>query len=162
MITISRVKEIAIEKGYRILKVLQYGPKTADECSPFGDDSSPLAGMSAIFANTGEAGEPVIIGYLNKNQLAKPGEKRFYSLKDNGDLSFYVWLKKDGFLELGGNQKNLVRFQELEQGLLQQDTQINAELAKIALSVASVGVVYVPGVIQTQITSAKIEEIKCL
>lgn len=162
MITLAKVKDSAVEKGMRILKVLQFGPKTADECSPFGEDSNPLKDMTAVFAKTSEAGEPVIIGYINKNQLAKVGEKRMYSLKEDGSISSYIWMKNDGKMELAGNTDNIVRFKPLEQGLHQQDALIMAELAKIATALAAVGSVYVPGTVQTQISPAKVDEIKCI
>ena len=38
--------------------------------------------MVAIFAETSNNSEAVIIGYINKNQVAGPGEKRIFSLKD--------------------------------------------------------------------------------
>lgn len=161
MITLARIKDIVIEKKQRVLKVIQYGTKTADECSPFGDDSSPLENMTAVFANTGESGEPVIIGYINENQLAEPGEKRLYSCKENGDISSYIWLKKDETIEIGGNQHNITRFTPLETGLHQQDTAINTELAKISGLLSGIGLVYVPTAITTNISQAKADDIKC-
>ena len=116
MITLSIVKENVIQAGKRILKVVQYGTKSADVVSSFGDDSAPLKDMIAIYANTSENGDNIIIGYLNKNQISKPGEKRIFSLKSDGSLSFDIHLKTDGTCEIGSDVDNAVRFSKLEQG----------------------------------------------
>jgi len=68
----------------------------------------------AIFAETSNNAEPVIIGYLNKNQIAGPGEKRIFSLQPNGELSAYIWLKNNETIELFGSEDNLVRYSALE------------------------------------------------
>lgn len=162
MITLSTFKSAVIEGGQRVLKVLQFGAKTADECAPFGDDSSPVPNMTAIYADTSEAGEQVIIGYINSNQLAKTGEKRLYSLKEDGSVSFYLWLKNDGNLEVGGDNDNLVRFKPLKQGIDKSDALINAELVKISAAIVGLGGSYAPSDISTDILNSKINEIKCL
>lgn len=162
MITLATIKSAVLNNGQRILKVLQFGAKTADECAPFGDDSNPLANMTAVYADTSESGEPVIIGYINNNQLAAAGEKRLYSLKNDGTVSFYAWLKNDGTMQLGGTVDNLVRFAPLNTALVQQNVLINAELAKISAAIAIAGGSYTPGTVSTDITASKINEIKTL
>ena len=160
MISISKISSSIIEKGYRTLKVLQFGPKTADECAPFGEDSNPLKGMSAIFAETSVEGEPVIIGYLNENQLAGVGEKRIYSLKEDGSVSSFIWLNNDGKIQLNGNVDNVVRYSKLEDAISLMDTSINAELAKIAQAILILGGSYIVKPIQTNISAAKIDDLK--
>ncbi|HMI03736.1 MAG TPA: hypothetical protein VK541_14730 [Pedobacter sp.] len=162
MITYSTVKSTLIEKGTRILKVLQFGAKTADECAPFGDDSNPIANMTAIYAETSTVDEQVIIGYINTKQLAAPGEKRLYSLKNDKSISFYVWLRNNGILELGGDDHNLVRFEPLNQGIAAANGEINTELQKIQTAIIGLGGAYTAGHISTDIDAAKINEIKCL
>ena len=162
MITLAKTKSDTVKLGKRILKVFQYGAKTANECSPFGDDSNPIANMTAIFAETGEKGESVILGYINEHQLAKTGEKRLYSLKEDGSLSFYLWLKNNNTLEVGGNSDNLVRFTPLEEALMAQNAAINQELATISAAILPLGAVYVVTPVEIDITGSKIEEIKCL
>ncbi|MFN0254517.1 hypothetical protein [Pedobacter ureilyticus] len=142
--------------------MIQFGAKTADESAPFGDDSSPLSNMIAVYADTGEIGEPVIIGYLNEMQLAKPGEKRLYSLKSDGSLSFYAWLHNDGTMELGGKVDNLVRYIPLSTGLAKHNTELSAELAKISLAIGSLGGSYTPGAVTMDVSGSKINEIKTL
>lgn len=162
MISFSTFKSAVIDAGQRILKVVQYGAKTAAECMPFGDDSNPVANMQAIYATTENIAEPVIIGYLNTQQLAGVGEKRLYSVGADGSVSFYAWLKNDGTLQLGGDVHNLVRYAPLNIALQQQDTAINAELAKIATAIGLLGGSYTPNEVSTDISGSKINEIKCL
>lgn len=114
ILTFSKFKEAVIQQMRRVLKVEQFGIKTAAEAMPFGDDSQPLKDMVAILGDTSNNAEPVILGYINKNQIAGPGEKRLFSLDSDGNLATFVWLKSDGSIEIGGNTKNMVRYQELE------------------------------------------------
>lgn len=162
MITFSIVKEVIIEKLKKTLKVEQFGVKTADVISDFGDDSSPLKDMVAVYANTSEVGDSVIIGYINGNQIAQAGEKRIFSLKEDGSLSFAIHLKNDGTSEIGGNTDNAVRYSKLNLALQSEVNKINAELAKIAISIGAVGGSYVPTAITVDVSAAKIEEIKVL
>lgn len=116
MITKSKIKEVLIQSGYRILKVVQYGVKTVDVATPFGEDSHPLKDMTAIFAETGRDGQPVIIGYVHKEKIADIGEKRIFSLKEDGTLSSYIHLKNDETINILGDEDFAVRFTELESG----------------------------------------------
>jgi len=161
-ISFSTVKEAFLQRGTRILKVIQYGAKSASEAAPFGDDSNPVPGLTAIYADTADVGEPVIVGYINTKQLADTGEKRLYSLKADRSVSFYLWLHNDGTMDVGGTADNLVRYTPLNTGLQATMAQINTELAKISAAVAVAGGTYVPGTVSTAIGESKIEEIKCL
>ena len=161
MITFSKVKESIIET-YRSIKILQFGAKTADACASFGDDSSPLKDMIAIYAETSNISEPIIIGYLNKNQIALPGEKRIFSLKSDGDLSTFIHLKADGTMEIGGGDDNIIRYTPLNLAISKTDANINIELGKIATAITSIGGAYVPNSINTDISNAKIQEIQTL
>jgi hypothetical protein len=66
--------------------------------------------MVAVYSNTGEMGQSVIIGYLYKGAIAEVGSVRLYS--ENG----YVHLRANGNLELLGTAKHMVRYEELETG----------------------------------------------
>lgn len=160
MITFAKFASAVIDAGKRILKVEQFGAKTANEAMPFGDDSQPLADFIAIMADTSNIGEPVIIGYINKNQVAGPGEKRLYSLKGDGSESAYIWLKNNETLELNGSAHNIVRYTPLKAGIDAKDALIVAELAKIATAISSLGGVYVPGNISTDISNSKVDNVK--
>src|SRR6478609_7913739 len=119
-INIAKVKSTAFDRLFRrITKVLRYGKddsQTGLEAEPYGIDSNPIAGMDAIYAETSDIGRKVIIGYIGKDKLAAIGETRLYSTDEDGELKFFVWLKNDGTLQLGGNTKHLARFEELETG----------------------------------------------
>ena len=158
--TFSIVKESIIKNAKRFLKVVQYGAKTADVVADFGDDSSPLKDMIAIYSRTAIVGEEVIIGYLNTNQISKPGEKRIFSLMPDGSLSFDIYLKNDGTCEIGGKVDNAVRYMAMDTALQQQVNEINAELIAISTAISGVGGVYVPTPITLDMTPSKIVEIK--
>jgi hypothetical protein len=119
--------------------------------------------MVAIYSETGEKGKTIIVGYINKNQLADVGETRLYSTDETGLLKTYCWLKNDGSIELGGNTNNLVRYIPLNAGLQAEVNLINAELVKIAAVLNSL----IPGSytvlpIQIDISTSKIDELKTL
>ena len=162
MITTSLIDSTAIDNGQRDIKVDQFGAKTADESAPFGDDGNPLKGMIAIYAETSEVGEPVIIGYINENQLAEPGEKRIYSLKSDGSLSTSVWLKNDGTMEVAGNADNMVRYAKLNTALQLTITNLNAELIKIQSAIVALTGVYTRADVGLDISASKIKEIKTI
>ena len=159
MITYSKVKE-SIINSFRSIKVLQFGAKTADVVAPFGDDSAPLKDMTAIYAETTNVGESIVIGYINKNQIALPGEKRIFSLDSSGNISTYIHLQTDGSMHLGGNTDNVVQYTPLVSGLVANDALINAELTKIATAISTLGGSYVPTPVSTNITLAKVDGVK--
>lgn len=162
-LTYCKTKEFSISQGQREIKVFQFGTKTATEVSSFGDDAVPLKNMTAIYGNTSEIGENVIIGYINTNQIATEGEKRVYSVNPNtGDLSFSIHLRTDGTCEVGGNTDNAVRYSPLNTAINGLDSAINIELGKISAAIASLGGSYVVTPITTDISSSKINEIKTL
>ena len=109
MITNATVDSTSTEDGMRMIKVDQFGAKEPYECAPFGFDSNPVKDMTAVYADTSENGEPVIIGYINENQLSDIGELRLY----NSNKS-YIWLKNDDTIELNGNSRTIVAFIDLK------------------------------------------------
>ncbi len=173
MISLSKYFSSVIDNtGRRIFKVLNgfYGAATADQVAPFGDDSCPVKGMDAMYATTGSDELPVVIGFINFNQLAAEGEKRLFSLKkiqnEDGSVTyveaFYTWHKNDGTYELGGDIDNAVRYQKLDDGLQAEVNLLNAELTKIQVAISSLGGAYAKGNITLDIGQAKINEIKTL
>lgn len=161
MIYFSKFSDFVIEKGKRVLKVLQFGAKTADECLPFGIDSVPVKGMSAIYAETSNDSESLILGVINESQIAENGETRFYSMDLNKVIKSVIYLKKDGTIEFNGNTYSMVRFEPLKNGLQNSDLAINTEFTKIAAAInAIVPGSYVPIPIQTNIDLSKSEKNK--
>ena len=160
MISFSKFKEFVIENGKRILKVEQFGIKTADEVAPFGVDANPLKDMVAIYSDKTNASESVILGYIDKNKIVDSGEIRLYSLDANKALKSFIWLKNDNSIEFNGNTYSMVRFEPLESGINAKDNLINIELGKIATAIGSLGGVYTPALISTNISTAKNEDLK--
>lgn len=122
-----------IDQGRRLVKFLRFGKsdvQTALQVAPYGIDSNPVKDMVAIYAPTQQKGETVVIGYINKNQLANVGEFRMFSTDENGTLKFAIYLKNDGTVEIGGNTKNMTRFQELESGFNELRSDFNAHVQK--------------------------------
>ncbi len=112
----------------RIIKFRRFGKsdvQTSPQVAPYGTDSNPIKDMIAVYSATSEKGETVIIGYLNKNQLADIGEHRTFSTDEDGNVQFFVWLKNDGTLQLGGDSKHLARFEELKSGFDQLKDDLN-------------------------------------
>ena len=158
--TFCKYKSFEIQQGKRILKVEQFGIKTASESLPFGIDSCAIENMTAIYVNTSNDAESVIVGYINKNQVAQAGETRLFSVDGSGSVVGYVFLKNDGTLELNGNTYTSTRFEPLKTCLNAQDNLINIELGKIATAISGLGGVYVPGTVTTNIDNAKSEDVK--
>jgi hypothetical protein len=160
MVTLSKVKDTFVEKSKLIIKVLQFGAKTAKQVNPFGIDANPLDNYTAIYSDTSNAGESLIIGYINKNYITEKGEIRLYSLNDEGEVQAYAYCRKNGVLELNGSEFSAVRFENLQTAIQNQNSLINAELVKIASSISDIDGVYVPGTISTNLTSSKSPAIK--
>lgn len=168
MITWSKFHSATFDEAkHRILKIFQFGTKTADECMSFGDDSVPPQGWDAIYCETSNDDAPVILGYINTNQLAQAGEKRFYSIHTDPitgatSQAFYTWMKNDGTYEIGGAVDNLLRYDKLNIALQAHISKLQTQLTLIATGIATGGGSYTPGDISLDISSAKIDEIKCL
>ena len=158
----------------RLIKVRVLGVtdiRTAFETNAFGIDSNPIKDMRAIYAETANKGERVIIGYLNKNQLAAVGETRLFSTDANGNIKTYIWLKNDATIEIGGNTKHMVRFEELQTAFNQLKTDFNNLVTKFNSHVhtgvttggGSSATTPTPGTASTaDITGAKIDTVKTL
>ena len=163
MLTFSKLDSTTLSDiGKRVLKVLQFGAKSASESLPFGVDSNPLKGMTAIYGSTSNNGDTVIFGYIQKNQIADVGETRFFSLDADGNLKAFIWLKNDGDIQLNGDDYSSVRFQPLQSGINNKDSLINTELGKIATAIGTLGGTYVPGNISTDISQSESETVKIL
>lgn len=162
-ITYAKFKSAVIEGGKRIITCLQFGAKTAKESYPFGFDSLPhKQNLTAVYLETGNKGEAVIVGYINADRLEElaPGESRLYALGSSGELLGFAWAKNNGELWLNGSDYSAVRFAPLKQGLTNQDQSINQELLKIQTAISSLGGTYVPGTIQTNIDQSESTTIK--
>lgn len=148
----------------RLIKFRRLGKKDIQEClqaAPYGVDANPIAEVIAIYSPTLQNGKPVILTYLNKNQIAEPGEHRIFSTDSNGDVVMALHLKNDGTVEFGGDADNMIRFIPLNTALNSQASSINVELVKIAAAInAIVPGSYTPSTISIDISGSKIDEIK--
>lgn len=175
MNTTSVVKESTVEDdNTRSLKVLEIGAKTAGVISDFGEDSVPVKDMIALYSKTSESGDSFVVGYLNKNQISKPGEKRIFSLKEDGSESFTIHLKTNGTCEIGKDPQDFaVRYNQLELGFNKLVTEVNALVSVVNANAAifntHVHVPTLPTVTPTtavaipasaNISAAKIETVK--
>lgn len=158
--TLSKFKSFIIENGKRILKVNQYGAKTAKESYPFGFDSAPLKDFTAIYMETSNADESVIVGYINKNQTAALGESRMYALGSSGEVVGFVWAKADGKLLLNGDAFSSVRYENLNTELQNQITAINNQFNAVSASIANLGGVFTPVPTVLNLDSVKSETVK--
>lgn len=127
------VKTISAElvKKTRILKFLGFGKsdiQTAPEASAYGLDSNPIKDMVAVYSPTATKGSAVIIGYINKNQKALPGEFRIFSTDAQGAEKFYVWLRDSGKIEIGGTTNYAVKYKELKEELDKLQENFNKHL----------------------------------
>jgi len=160
MATITKVDTTQIEEGFRTVKVEQYGAKTADIIQPFGDDSNPIRNMIAVFTETDTDGNPIVIGYFNKDVAAAEGEKRLYSVDSNGSQKAFMWLKNDGKLQLNGTGDNAVRFTPLEAELMSMIQKMNIELTKIQAGISSAGGSYVKTDINADFSKSKVDNVE--
>lgn len=137
--------------GHRVAKFLRFGKsdtRTAEQAAPYGIDSNPIKDMIAVYGLTDTKGDAVIIGYLNKNAIASPGEFRIFSTDEDGTVKATIHLKNTGITqltgdswEIGGNAKNLARYQELETAFNSLKDTVNTMTVRWNAFVAA----YVPG-----------------
>lgn len=123
---IIKVTETLIYKGYRRIKSAFSGD-THDsvQITSFGDDSCPPKNIKGVKMATSTEAYHIILGYFNRSNVAVEGEKRIFSVKEDGSISFYVHLKNNGTMEIGGTDDNLVRYSELKTGFDQLKTDFN-------------------------------------
>jgi len=170
MVKITKIISSAIESGRRILKILRLGKEdiqTSFESMPYGVDSVPVKDLIAIQMETSERGKTVVVGYINKNQIADVGELRIYATNAQGVEQGFIHLKNSGVLtangstiELNGNIDNVVKFIPLDAGLQAQTTAINAEFVKIQTAITALGGAYVPTPVVVNIVGSKVATVK--
>lgn len=176
MIITKVISSVLDSIGRRFVKFTAFGRSDVQEklqISPFGIDSNPIKDMVAVYSPTNEKGKAVVVGYINKNQLADVGETRIFSEDSGGNAVMFLHLKNDGTAQFGGNSDFMVRFSELKTGFDDLKTDTNKMIQEWNLFAAA----YVPGsptalgtppianttpVSAASIDSSKIDEIKTL
>ena len=165
---IVKITENTVRKGFRWLKSL-YSADTHEsiQLAPFGDDSCPIPGVKGVKARTSTDAYHVILGYFNRSNVAAAGEKRLYSVKSDGTISFYVHLKNDGSMVIGGDDDYMVRYSKLKEGFDQLKSDFNtfkATHTHIGVT-AGGGVSGIPSdgtPSEADISGCKIDEIKTI
>lgn len=162
MISLSKLSSSAIESGKRILKVIGIGGSvyTAKESCPFGFDGNPPAGWTAIYSDTSNRDESVIIGYINKNHLAEVGGSRMYSIGGSGEVAGFLYARASGVLELNGSDYSAVRFQELKTQIDLLQSQINSQWPLIASGIATGGGTYTPTNVSINLSTVESSTVK--
>jgi hypothetical protein len=125
-----------------------------------GEDTNPPDGSTVIVVDAGDSYKIGIAADDGIEPSMNAGEKKLYSIDSSGAIAAFVNFINSGIIELNGNGDFAVRFQKLADGLSNLDTQIQAELAKIATGISSAGGAYTPGTITTDISAAKVDEVK--
>lgn len=179
MIGVSKVISTSLDAAKRlVVKILYQGKltngqgdvRTPIEASPFGVDSNPTEGKIAIYAQSPQKGKYYIIGYLNTDRKALVGETRLFSTSASGDLEMYLWLRNNGFMEIGGDQNHMTRYEGLETAFNQLKANFNTFVSVYNAHthiVTSPGNPTGPAVAQgatssADISNAKITEIKTI
>jgi len=128
---IIQVNDNRIVKVFRYIKARFSGDTHEPvQIGPFGDDSCPPKGIKGVKAPTSTDAIHVVLGYFNRNNKASAGEKRLFSVKEDGTEGFYTYFKNDGSFELGGTADYAVRYNELKKGFDQLVTDFNALVTK--------------------------------
>ncbi len=128
MIRISKIISTALIKGRLIIKVLRLGSKdsqTVYYTVPFGFDSNPNLEYRAVYANTGEKGDNVLIGIINNNAIASFGESRMFSNDLDGNEITSIHLTNEGIIKIGGEEDNMVRYSKLEEAYNELNDKFN-------------------------------------
>jgi hypothetical protein len=133
MISVVKIISSRIEAGVRLIKLLRMGAddvQEAPEVSPFGFDSAVPKDFIGIYAKTGVNSDDLLIGYINRKQVATPGESRIYSTDSSGEnVAVDIICRTNGDIEFGGTADNLVGYSELKKGF----DQLKADYNKLVL-----------------------------
>jgi len=114
---ITKIISTAVQKGKLIIKVLGLGSsdvQTVFNVLPFGIDSNPNKNIRGIWAKTDNLEDRILLGILFERPVTAQGETRIYSENTSGSESTYIHLKNNGVIEMGGNNNNLVKYNELK------------------------------------------------
>ena len=131
MINIAKKVESIFDKGRRFIKSVVRGQndtQTASEVAPFGIDGIAPNNWRALFMQTEDQSEKVVVGYINLGQLESltEGESRLYSTDPDGALSIAIYLRGDGTMEVGGDTDFMVRYNALETAFNELKADFNA------------------------------------
>jgi len=162
-IRIGKYNSSAIEKGYRFIKSFirsERDVQTSHQVSPWGEDSQPAGKVDVVHAETATDETTLIVGVVQKNKKAGPGEKRIFATDESGNEIVDIFMRNDGTIEIAGTGDNLVKFIPLDQGLQDFKNEIQAELVKIQTGITGAGGAYTPGTLTVDISDSKVDKLK--
>lgn len=125
---IGKFNTADIVDGYRLIKAFVRSRRDAylnNECAPWGIDSHGLDGTDVVQCPTGNDETTLVLGYIQRNRKARPGEARIFATNGNGEVVIDAWFKNDGTAEIGGEDDNFVRYSELEKAFNELNEKFN-------------------------------------
>ncbi len=114
---ISKIISTQIKNSRLLVKILAKGAsdvKNVENVSAFGLESNIPKGYKAVYANTGNKENKILLGIFHTEVLTAVGESRLFSTDEDGTTVFSIHLKNDGTAEVGGSSDNMVRYSALE------------------------------------------------
>lgn len=170
MIRIAKFNTSFLSETRRIIKCFSRGQRdvsTNHQCSDWGDDSNPIQGSDIVVAETKSDETTLILGVIQTNKKANPGEKRIFATDEDGNTVIDIWLKADGTVEFDGTGDFLARFNELKAGFdqLKQDhnnliTAFNSHMHATAATGPPTGPTPIPNQIPATASTASIDNSK--
>lgn len=163
---LAKVKDIFISlKGYRIINSTWGGGIVQDSkvIQPYGFDSVPNYDIICVTSKTQSNEDNIVIGFMDKSLLQdlQIGESGLYSKNDDNVIQATIKLRKDGIMEINGNDDFMVRYSKLEKAFNELQDKFNTFAnAYVPGGPANVGL---PPTIQpstADITEAKIDNVK--
>ena len=154
MISISRIKKATAE----FIKIIRFGNNdilTANPVNNANVDSTPIDTGVAIFAETSNNSEPIILGYINENNTADKGEITIYSQNSSGARMIELKIKNNGTIELGGNVDNIMKYGIFNSIIQTFINQINTQLVTAC---ALIPYTWVP--VTADFSTAKVNNVK--
>jgi hypothetical protein len=131
---IIQVNDSRILKAFRFIKSRFFGNSHESvQVAPFGDDSCPPNGIKGVKIRTTTDSIHVVVGYFNRNNKAKAGEKRLFSVDENGEESTFIYLKNDGTFEIGTSDGFQLKYDSVNKRL-STNKDIYYELTGISLA----------------------------
>lgn len=162
------ISDFGQSKGVRVIKGIVMGKldvKELKQTAPFGIDSNPTNDKRGIFVSTTTLGKYYSVGVINTNCKAEVGETRIFSTDINGNFKTEIRVRNTGVIEIGGDQNNAVKYNELKSDLDALKATVNANAttfnAHVHILTLTAGTgTAAPSVTQSQSNSTDFSNIK--
>lgn len=164
MIQLVKIISTRIDSANRrLVKFFRFGKDDVQEvlnASASGDDSPPTENMRGIYVQTSQVGTPVLVGYINDKQIAKPGEKRIFATDQNGNVLLHFYMKDDSTIELGGTGNYAVKFNQLKAEFNELNNKFNSLVTNFNNHVHAANATPIAPVTQALSSTANIDNAK--